>query len=78
MPKANKPEEREVLTAKVSRESSEGWRKFCADNGITVTALIEVAGLELAAETMPPTVKARESMVEKARQIDLKRRSRRR
>ena len=70
--------EREVITAKISRQAAEGWRKFCAENGVTLTALIEVAGLDLAQETSPPTVAARINMVQRAREIDLERRSRRR
>ena len=70
--------EREVITAKISHQAAEGWRKFCAENGVTLTALIEVAGLDLAQETSPPSVAARVRMVQRARVIDLERRSRRR
>ena len=70
--------EREVITAKISRKAADGWRQFCAANGVTLTALIEVAGLDLAKETSPPTVEARVKMVQRAREIDLERRSRRR
>lgn len=78
MAKDDDQSDREVLTAKISRRSHDGWRKFCARNGITITAFVEVAGLELAAETIPPTVEAREKMVSKAREVDMARRSRRR
>ncbi|MBT5186971.1 MAG: hypothetical protein HOH19_11135 [Kordiimonadaceae bacterium] len=70
-------EEKEVITAKISKESAEGWRNFCAGNGITVTAFIEVAGMDLINESIPPKVKARQNMVEDARKIDMNRRSRR-
>lgn len=78
MVKTDLPDDREILTAKVSRQAADGWREFCAANGVTITALIEVAGLDLAAETIPPTVEARVKMVQRARDVDLERRSRRR
>lgn len=68
---------REVLTAKISRKSMSGWRNFCKNNGVSVTAMIEVTGLGLVAETTPPMTDARVRMVELARSIDLERRSRR-
>ncbi len=74
----DKVEEREVLTAKVSREAAAGWRDFCAKHGVSITAFLEVAGRELAAETIPPTEEARQRMVEKAREVDRNRRSRKR
>ena len=72
------PSDRVALTAKISPESAEGWQNFCADNGISLTAFIEVAGLALARETFPPSVEARAQMVDDARKVDLARRSRRR
>lgn len=78
MPGSDDEEEREVITAKISRQAADGWRRFCAGNGVTLTALIEVAGIDLATETIPPTVEARQKMIEQARQIDLARRSRKR
>ena len=72
----DKKQTRETLTAKISTESARGWKDFCNSNGISLTAMIEVAGLELAQETNPPTVQARISMIEKARAIDIARRSR--
>ena len=72
---AKKPT-RETLTAKISPESARGWKEFCNNNGISLTAMIEVAGLELAQETNPPSVPARAKMVENARVVDIERRSR--
>ena len=69
-------EEREILSAKISRQSAEGWRNYCAANGISLTSMLEVAGLELAVEPVPPMTEARIEMIEKARQVDIKRRSR--
>lgn len=68
--------EREVLSAKISKESADGWKKFCHGNGVSLTAMIEVAGLQLAEEQVPPKVEARKQMVELAREVDIARRSR--
>ena len=70
------PEEREILSAKISRKSAEGWRQFCAANGISLTAMLEVAGLELADEPVPPKTDARIRMIAGAREVDIRRRSR--
>ncbi len=70
------PEEREILSVKISKKSIEGWREFCTYGGISLTALVEVAGLQLANETMPPKVEARIDMIKMAREVDLERRSR--
>lgn len=78
MVEKKKPEgSREVLSARVSHDSAEGWRSFCARSGVSLAAFLEVAGLELAAESFPPSVEARQRMVEAARAVDLARRSRR-
>ena len=69
--------DKKVISAKISKESADGWRDFCHDNGVSLTALIEVAGLQLAQETHPPTVQARVKMVEEARRVDIERRARR-
>ena len=69
-------EEREILSAKISRQSAEGWRGFCAANGISLTAMLEVAGQDLAREPVPPTTQARIRMVAEAREVDIRRRSR--
>jgi hypothetical protein len=70
--------ERVTLSAKVSKESAKGWRTFCDNNGISLAAMLEVAGQELLSESMPPTVEARRNMVAAARGIDRQRRVRRR
>ncbi len=72
------PEERIVISARVSKEASAGWRQFCEANGISLAAFLEVAGVELGKETFPPNVAARRRMVEAARSVDLTRRSRER
>lgn len=76
MNKKNSLDEREVLSAKISSDAAKGWRDFCAGNGITISAFLEVAGLELAEEKIPLTIEARQRMVKAARTIDQKRRSR--
>ena len=69
------PETREVLSAKISSYAVAGWREFCATHGVTITAMLEVAGRELAKETDPP-IEPRRAMIAKARQVDLQRRKR--
>ena len=66
-----------TLSAKVSQQSADGWKNFCSKNGITLSAFLEVAGLQLLNETAPPKVEERVKMVELARQIDQQRRVRR-
>ncbi len=72
--KNNSPEI--TISVKVSTQSADGWKQFCNQNGITLSAFIEVAGLQLLGETAPPKVKARQEMVEMAREIDQLRRAR--
>ena len=76
MSKSKSPEV--TLSVKVTSKSAEGWKKFCEKNGVTLSAFIEVAGLELVNETAPPKVKARQEMIIQAREIDQKRRVRKR
>lgn len=71
-------EERVVITAKVSRDAAEGWRQFCDGNGVSLTSMLEIAGLELANESLPPTVEARQRMIGRAREVDRERRVRKR
>jgi len=71
-------ETREVLSAKISKPAAEGWKRFCRGNGISLTAMIEVAGLQLGEEQVPPGIQARVDMVDLAREIDIARRSRKR
>ena len=68
---------RHVVSAKISAEAAEGWRRFCESNGVSLTAMIEVAGISLAGESTPPVVPERIRMVEQARMIDIQRRARR-
>ena len=75
MTKSNNSDPREVLSAKISSKSAAGWRDFCFAHGITLTAMLEIAGLELAKESNPP-IEARQAMIEKAREMDRERRMR--
>ncbi len=68
---------KETLSAKISSDAYVGWRDFSHANGVSVTAMVEVAGLDFAEETNPRNVLIRKEMVEKARAIDIARRSRR-
>ena len=67
---------RKVISAKLSKEAAEGWRKFCHGNGVSLSAMMEVAGLQLGEEPAPPNHPTRIEMVEQARAIDIERRSR--
>ncbi len=67
---------RQVISARLSDEAAEGWRSFCSKAGVSLAAFLEVAGLELASESFPPSVNERRQMVEKAREVDRKRRER--
>ena len=67
---------REIVSGRVSTQSAKGWRDFCHANGISLAAFLEVAGQALAEETFPPSVEERRLMVERARQVDQQRRSR--
>ena len=74
---SNNTEEREVISARVSADAAQGWRKFCEDNGISLSAFLEAAGLVLSEETYPPSVEERRALVDAARAVDQRRRSRR-
>lgn len=78
MPADIKNEERVVITAKISQQSANGFRHFCDSNGISLTALLEVAGLDLMKESAPPVDDTRFRAVEAAREVDRLRRIRRR
>ena len=60
------------LNVFVSEESFQAWRRFADAQGVSVTALIEAVGLELASVERPsPTLR---SIVARARQVDTERR----
>ena len=68
--------QREMLNARLSPEAAAGWRDFCRANGVSLTAFMEVAGLDLAADSAPSNILDRRRMVEEARAIDMQRRVR--
>lgn len=60
------------LNVFVSEESFQAWRRFADAQGVSVTALIEAMGLELATvDRLSPTLR---SLVVRARQVDAERR----
>lgn len=71
-------DERMIVSGRVSAIAADGWRTFCEANGISLSGFLEAAGLALAKETFPPSIEARRALVEEARRVDLRRRSRRR
>ena len=71
-----KKDTRKIVSAKLSKEAAEGWQKFCHANGVSLSAMMEVAGLQLGEEDSPPRNPTRVGMVELARSIDIERRSR--
>ena len=68
--------DRVVINARLSEASAEGWRSFCAANGISLSAFLEVVGLNLAGDTAPSRIPEREQMVQSARTVDIERRRR--
>lgn len=68
-------EHRANLHVRLSEEARAGWERACLRYGITLSAYIESIGIELARND----VRTDQGMdvIERARQIDLDRRSRR-
>ena len=77
MSERKQKKDRVTISAKISPEASLGWRNFCDQNGISVAAMLEIAGVQLANEAFPPKVEERRKMVHLAREIDRQRRDRR-
>lgn len=67
--------ERRALHAFVTPEVHEGWHTFAADNGVTVSALLEVIGGTLS-EAQPMKGLTVTKLVLECRQIDAARRRR--
>ena len=72
-----KSEDRLMVSVRLSPEAARGWREFCRKNGISLTAFMEVAGVDLANDLAPSSIPERQRMVEQAREIDISRRERR-
>lgn len=66
-------DERRRYPIRLTDDARAGWDRFCADERVTLTALIEAIGLELAGRNavIAPAV------VERAAAIDRQRKSRR-
>lgn len=60
------------LRARLSDDASHAWDAFATDAGVTMTALIEALGRDMAAGQWKPTKR----VVDEARRIDHERRSR--
>ena len=69
--------EREIISARLSPRAAQGWRDFCRRNGVSLTAFMEVAGRDLAADESPSLIPDRQRLVDAARSIDIERRDRR-
>ena len=72
-------DERSVISARVSPESKDGWELWAAENGVTLSALLEVIGRSL----LDPIARGHWrsddltlDLVEQARQVDNERRKR--
>jgi hypothetical protein len=63
------------VTTRISLDARRGWDRGCLAGGVTMTALMEAIGLELLEHGVRSDVG--HEVVERARQIDLERRSRR-
>lgn len=63
--------ERRPLLLRLTPESYEGWQTYAADNGVTVTALEEAIGVQLAGGKLDL-----QRAVRAARKIDAERRKR--
>ncbi len=69
-------EGRVVISAKVSAASAAGWKTFCRENAVSLAALLEVMGQELADGEASLHGTERERLVGRARDIDNARRAR--
>ncbi|MEM7467975.1 MAG: hypothetical protein AAF387_13960 [Pseudomonadota bacterium] len=69
--------DRQMISGRLSQKAAAGWRDFCDANGVSLTAFLEVAGLDLADDDTPSKIEARRQMVAKAKLLDTKRRGRR-
>ena len=77
-PTRKKAVERNALHAYLDDVAHEAWQMFATENGVSVTALLEALGLQLAQE-MEKTGDAcevRQGLVKQARRVDADRRRR--
>lgn len=73
-------DDRRALHAYLSREAHDAWHDFAAEQGVSVSGLLEASGQELApvAQGSSRPRKEQLELVEAARKIDAARRRRRR
>jgi hypothetical protein len=73
-------DDRRALHAYLSKEAHDAWHDFAAEQGVSVSGLLEASGRELApvAEGNARPRKEHLALVETARKIDAARRRRRR
>jgi hypothetical protein len=73
-------DDRRALHAYLSREAHDAWHDFAAEQGVSVSGLLEASGQNLApvVEGNAQLRKEQQDLVEAARKIDAARRRRRR
>jgi hypothetical protein len=69
---------RRTIHANISAEAREGWRSFCDENGVSISAMVEAVGLYYARVARGEIAPSRrgQAAVAEARRIDVERRSR--
>lgn len=68
--------DRKSLQTYVTPEAHEGWHQWCAAEGVSFSALIEVVGTTLAGEAYNPVSGSLQAFIAEARSVDAARRSR--
>jgi len=63
------------MNLRLTPEARRGWEKACRDHGVTLTAFVEAIGLALDEHGVVPGSAL--EVIERARQIDSERRTRR-
>ena len=73
-------EERRALHAYLTPEAHDAWHDFAAENGVSVSGMLEAYGLELSSivDGSAKPRKDQQALVDTARKIDAVRRRRRR
>lgn len=66
-----------TVTVRMSRDCRRGWDKACQRYGVTLTALVEAIGCDLLDHGGTTSKDRGPALIERAREIDRERRSRR-